>query len=112
NDALRNHVRFRLGPSVVLALGVRAKAPGEAMVGHPVELVATELQGTLLAYERLLGDAMRGDQSLFASEAMVEAEWRVVDGVLAAAEPPIEYEPGTWGPPTERLLPGGWHDPS
>jgi glucose-6-phosphate 1-dehydrogenase len=115
NDALRNHVRFRLGPSVVLALGVRAKVPGEAMVGHPVELVATEMQGTLLAYERLLGDAMRGDQSLFASEAMVEAEWRVVDGVLAGpndGDAPIEYEPGTWGPPTERLVPGGWHDPS
>lgn len=110
--SLHNYVRFRLGPSVSIALGVRAKRPGEAMVGQPVELMATESEGSLLAYEHLLGDAMRGDQSLFASEAMVEAEWRVVDGVLAAADAPIEYEPGTWGPPTDRLLPGGWHDPA
>jgi glucose-6-phosphate 1-dehydrogenase len=111
-QALHNYVRFRLGPNVTIALGVRAKEPGEAMVGHAVELKATEMQGPLLPYERLLGDAMRGDQTLFASEAMVEAEWRVVDGVLARDAAPIEYEPGTWGPPTERLLPpGGWHDP-
>ncbi len=108
---LHNYVRFRLGPTVCIALGVRAKQPGEQMVGKPVELVATEAQGPLLTYERLLGDAMRGDQSLFASEAMVEAQWRVVDGVLPRTAPPVEYEPGTWGPPTERLLPGGWHDP-
>ncbi|MGZ3441606.1 MAG: glucose-6-phosphate dehydrogenase [Polyangia bacterium] len=111
-ESLRNYVRFRLGPNVSIALGVRAKEPGEAMVGHPVELVAAEMPGQLLPYERLLGDAMRGDQSLFASEAMVEAEWRVVDGVLKRDAAPIEYEPGTWGPPTDRLMPGGWHDPS
>ena len=111
-ERLHNYVRFRLGPKVSIALGVRAKKPGEAMVGHPVELVASESQGSLLAYERLLGDAMRGDQTLFASEPMVEAEWRVVDGVLRADDAPVEYEPGSWGPPTDRLLPGGWHDPS
>ncbi|MDB4964914.1 MAG: glucose-6-phosphate dehydrogenase [Myxococcales bacterium] len=111
-QALHNYVRFRLGPKVVIALGMRAKKPGEAMVGHPVELLASESQGSLLAYERLLGDAMRGDQSLFASEAMVEAEWRVVDGVVRATGEPIEYEPGSWGPPTDGLLPGAWHDPT
>jgi glucose-6-phosphate 1-dehydrogenase len=108
---LRNYVRFRLGPTVNIALGVRAKEQGEAMVGRPVELMATETEGSLLAYERLLGDALRGDQSLFASEAQVEAEWRVVDGVLGAKDAPIEYEPGTWGPPTNGFPPGGWHDP-
>jgi glucose-6-phosphate 1-dehydrogenase len=112
-ESLHNHVRFRLGPDVAVALGVRAKQAGEAMVGRPVELLAAEVKGTLLAYERLLGDAMRGDQSLFASQAMVEAEWRVVDAVLRSTETPAEYEPGSWGPPTQKILPGGgWHDPS
>ena len=111
--ALRNYVRFRLGPGVSIALGVRVKHGGEAMAGDPVELVATETAGKLLAYERLLGDAMRGDQSLFASEAMVESEWRVVDGVLQRPEPPDEYEPGSWGPPAAAtMVPGGWHDPA
>lgn len=56
---------------------------------------------------------MNGDQTLFASEAQVEAQWRVVDGVLRRSEDPIAYAPGTWGPLSERVMPpGGWHDPS
>ncbi len=108
---MKNYARMRLGPTVNIAVGMRVKKEGEAMVGEPVELLATEAQAKLLAYERLLGDAMRGDQTLFASEAQVEAEWRVVDGILSESTPPVEYEPGSWGPPTDALLPGGWHDP-
>jgi glucose-6-phosphate 1-dehydrogenase len=108
---LKNYARMRLGPTVNIAVGMRAKKEGEAMVGEPVELLATEAEAKLLAYERLLGDAMRGDQTLFASEAQVEAEWQVVDGILAESTPPVLYEPGSWGPPTDELLPGGWHDP-
>ena len=50
------------------------------------------------AYERLLGDAMRGDPTLFAREDSVEEAWRIVDPVLKAGTPVYEYEPGTWGP--------------
>jgi glucose-6-phosphate 1-dehydrogenase len=67
------------------------------------------------AYERLLGDAMRGDSTLFARADEVEAAWRVVDPVLGAATPVSEYAPGTWGPPeADRHVvpPGGWKAPT
>ena len=110
-----SYVRFRLGPDVAIAIGMRSKTPGEAMVGHEVELLATQGIGDEMgAYERLLGDAMRGDATLFAREDAVEAEWRIVEPVLASAVPPHEYAAGTWGPAeADRLVdrPGGWHKP-
>jgi glucose-6-phosphate 1-dehydrogenase len=109
-----NHLRFRLGPDVAIALGIRAKAVGESMVGQGVELVAArEGPSGMLPYERLLGDAMMGDPTLFAREDAIEAEWRVVDDVLGDAVPLGEYEPGTWGPAeADRVAPpGGWHQP-
>ncbi|GHO47131.1 hypothetical protein KSX_52940 [Ktedonospora formicarum] len=66
-------------------------------------------------YERLLGDALRGDPALFVREDTVEAAWRVVDQVLDEATPFYEYEPNTWGPPeAEKLIAdaGGWHNPT
>jgi len=66
------------------------------------------------AYERLLGDAMRGDPTLFAREDSVEEAWRIVDPVLKADTPVYEYEPGTWGPPEveQRVVPpDGWNNP-
>jgi glucose-6-phosphate 1-dehydrogenase len=110
-----NYVRFRLGPDVAIALGVRSKTPGEAMVGHEVELLATEgVRNEMDAYERLLGDAMNGDATLFAREDSVEAQWRIVAPVLSSAAALHEYEPGTWGPgEADRLMDrsGGWHKP-
>ena len=50
------------------------------------------------AYERVLGDAMAGDATLFAREDYVEEAWRIVDPMLKAATPIYEYEPATWGP--------------
>jgi glucose-6-phosphate 1-dehydrogenase len=109
-----NHLRFRLGPDVTIALGLRSKIPGEGMAGELVELQACDLgEERPLPYERLLGDAMRGDPTLFATQATVEAQWRVVDGVLGDVVPLDLYEPETWGPATsERLAPAvGWRDP-
>jgi glucose-6-phosphate 1-dehydrogenase len=110
-----NYVRFRLGPDHAIALGVRSKAPGEAMVGEDVELLATQGSGDEMdAYERLLGDAMKGDATLFAREDAVEAEWRIVGPILASASSPHEYEVGSWGPTeADRLIDrsGGWHKP-
>jgi glucose-6-phosphate 1-dehydrogenase len=111
-----NYARFRLGPDVAIALGVRSKTPGEAMVGHEVELLAAEgHRDEMTAYERLLGDAMKGDATLFAREDMVEAEWRIVGQLLTGHTPAHAYEPGTWGPAeADRLMQhaGGWHNPA
>jgi glucose-6-phosphate 1-dehydrogenase len=66
-------------------------------------------------YERLLGDAMRGDATLFTREDEVEAEWRVVDPVVAAPPPVRPYEPRSWGLPEADLLvaaDGGWRNPT
>jgi glucose-6-phosphate 1-dehydrogenase len=94
-----NYVRFRLGPDVAIAIGVQVKRPGEISVGEDKELLAwAEMEHGMLPYERLLGDAMRGDSSLFAREDTIEAQWRIVEPVLDAKAPVHIYDPGTWGP--------------
>jgi glucose-6-phosphate 1-dehydrogenase len=113
--ASSDYYRFRLGPDVTLALGVHVKRPGETMAGQCRELLAMQdPRCDMLPYERLIGDALRGDGSLFARQDAIEAQWRVVDPVLAAATPVKPYEAGTWGPSeAERLVGarGGWHAP-
>jgi glucose-6-phosphate 1-dehydrogenase len=97
--AFSNHLRFRLSPDVLIGLGIRVKVPGERRVGEDVELVAAQSEGDAMApYERLLGDAMRGDSSLFASEPTVMAQWRIVDPILGNVTPLYFYEQGSWGP--------------
>jgi glucose-6-phosphate 1-dehydrogenase len=114
-----NHVRFRLSPQVVIALAARAKRPGEGMLGEDVELSVVDqtVQGEhvrMEAYERLLGDAMAGDATLFARQDVVEAAWAIVDPVIQRPGPMFEYEPGTWGPSEADALVaevGGWNTP-
>ena len=114
--AMGNYVRFRLGPDVAIALGASAKRPGEAMAGQPIELALARhpTADELDAYARLLGDAMDGDPTLFARQDAVEAAWAVVDPLLHVEEPPLLYEPGSWGPrEADRLTAsiGGWANP-
>jgi len=113
--ATSNYFRARLGPEVVISMGTRVKQAGEAMRGEPVELIARhEPRSDELPYERLLGDAMRGDATLFTSDDAVEAAWAVVDPVLASATPVHAYESGSWGPvEAQRIVDGDdvWHDP-
>jgi glucose-6-phosphate 1-dehydrogenase len=115
DDARRNAFRFTLSPNVELALLARAKVPGEQMVGEDVQLVAQHHRpDEMPPYERLLGDAMRGDATLFAREDTVEAAWRVVGAILDDTTPLHTYAPGTWGPAeADRLLTDDdcWHDP-
>jgi glucose-6-phosphate 1-dehydrogenase len=110
---LPNYFRFRLSPDVMIALGTKTKIPGEAMVGERIELVARHSSGDEMdPYERLLGDAMKGDATLFAREDGVEAAWRVVQPIIETPTSLHEYEPGTWGPrEADRLIEGSWHTP-
>ena len=112
----QNHLRFRISPDVDVAIGMTVMAPGEEMVGESAEMLAhhhpeaTEID----AYERVLGDAMVGDASIFARQDYVEEAWRVVDPILKLATPAYEYEPGTWGPKEVEARitpPGGWANP-
>jgi glucose-6-phosphate 1-dehydrogenase len=111
-----NYLRLRLSPDVNIAIGARVKTPGEAMVSEPVELslVHHSAGDVMTPYERLLGDAIAGDPTLFAREDAVEAAWAIVDPVLDDATPVHPYDAGTWGPAdADRLTRevGGWVSP-
>ncbi len=110
-----NYYRFRISPIVKISLGARAKIAGEAMHGEEVELVAVHQSPDEMApYERLLGAAMKGDETLFVREDSVEAQWRIVDPILGNVTPVYEYAPHTWGPlEADQLIAndGGWYNP-
>ena len=115
-----NYVRFRLGPDrVSIGLGVRTKEPGEEMRGRDTELLMCDAEaGARSAYERLIGDALRGDPSLFARQDSIEAAWRIVEGITAGAPAvaaaPLPYARGSWGPVAADAMAtdiGGWVDP-
>jgi glucose-6-phosphate 1-dehydrogenase len=110
-----NYWRFRVGPDQAIAMGAHAKQAGERMLGREVELfVDQKAPEEMEPYERLIGDAISGDATLFAREDEVEAAWAAVDPILHASTPVFEYDPGTWGPAEAfYIIHGacGWHDP-
>ena len=110
-----NYLRFRLSPNPAIALASRVKRGGEEFVGEQRELYLCEdWPNQELPYERLLGDAMAGDATLFSDQEAVEAAWAVVDPVLSKHHPALAYQPGTWGPKEADALiagNGGWHNP-
>jgi len=115
-DLKSNYFRFQISPEIVFAVGMMAITPGTEKTGACVEMEAARnpAPDEMDAYERLLGDAMRGNPTLFAREDSVEEAWRIVDPVLKSPPPVYEYEPGTWGPKeADRIAPpGGWQSPT
>jgi glucose-6-phosphate 1-dehydrogenase len=109
------HMRIRVSPDMSIGLGVRVKTPGERMVGRDVELeMHRGAACDMPPYERLLGDASRGNSELFARQDLIEAQWRIVEPVLGNATPLYPYAPGTWGPDeADQLIDGDgpWCDP-
>jgi glucose-6-phosphate 1-dehydrogenase len=109
-----NYWRMRISPDIAIAIGANVISPGHEKRSEVVEMLVTHhpCPGEMDAYERLLGDALAGDATLFAREDYVEEAWRIVDPILSPTEEPVEYAPGTWGPPTGEVTPpGGWQDP-
>jgi glucose-6-phosphate 1-dehydrogenase len=111
-----NYVRFRISPEITLAFGMNVIAPGEETVSQPVEMIASRhpRADEMDAYERVLGDAMAGDATLFAREDYVEEAWRIVDPALKAGTPVYPYEPNSWGPSEvdQQVSPvNGWQNP-
>jgi glucose-6-phosphate 1-dehydrogenase len=111
-----NYFRFRLSPNAEIALAARVKLPGEEFIGERRELYLLEQHaGEESPYERLLGDAMKGDGGLFTREDAVEAAWMVVDQILKHHPRVRPYRRGTWGPKQADALiasSGGWHNPT
>jgi glucose-6-phosphate 1-dehydrogenase len=116
-DLELNYCRLRISPDITFAIGANVIAPGQETVSGTAEMLGTRLlrADEMDAYERVLGDAMAGDASLFAREDYVEEAWRIVDPVLKAKTPVYEYEPRTWGPnevDQNVSPPGGWQNPT
>jgi glucose-6-phosphate 1-dehydrogenase len=109
------HMRIRVSPDMTIGLGVRVKTPGERMVGRDVELeLHRQSVEDMPPYQRLLGDASRGNSELFSRQDLVEAQWRVVEPILGNVTPYYTYAPGTWGPEEAHQLIGNdgpWLDP-
>jgi glucose-6-phosphate 1-dehydrogenase len=117
DNIARNYIRFRISPEMTVAIGANVMGPGEQMASEAVEIIASSHPSPeeMDAYERVLGDAMVGDATLFAREDYVEEAWRIVDPMLKAATPIYEYDKGTWGPTenAEKVSPpGGWQNPT
>jgi glucose-6-phosphate 1-dehydrogenase len=89
------------------------------MTGQMLELSVVEgaeqgQSGRMDAYERLIGDAIMGDATLFARQDVVEAAWAIVDPVIHGPSPMYDYDPNTWGPSQADALVagvGGWLTP-
>jgi glucose-6-phosphate 1-dehydrogenase len=115
--ATPNYLRFRINPDMTIALGTTVMDEDDREVGKQVELLASRRPGAteMDAYERVLGDALNGDRTLFARQDYVEEAWRIVDPVLKERTPVYEYEAGSWGPHEvdKNVTPAcGWLNPT
>jgi glucose-6-phosphate 1-dehydrogenase len=114
-DLAANYLRQRISPDVGIALGINGVSLESDSKARVVELIASRHPGAdeMDAYERVLGDAMAGDATLFAREDYVEEAWRIVDPILKANTPVYEYDPKSWGPKEAEQItpPGGWQNP-
>ncbi len=111
-----NYFRFRVTPTLVIAVGAFVKLPGRRFQGEPVELVVSEHADPheAGAYEELLWDAMQRQTARFARQDYVEEAWRIVDPILGDVVPVHGYARGSWGPAEADALAqadGGWLNP-
>lgn len=112
-----NRLVFQLGNEGGIELSLQAKAPGDKLRSREVDLdVHHEVlfDGEVDAYDRLIEDALFGDERRFGSEVLVEQQWRIVDPLLHDPPRCDLYHEGTWGPRSADALAapiGGWHDP-
>jgi glucose-6-phosphate 1-dehydrogenase len=114
-DLSAHHLALRIQPDEGISMVFRAKEPGPGMIldavpmdfayGGSFRTRSTE------PYERLLHDAMAGDQTLFLRADAVERSWEIVAPILNTASPVHPYAAGTWGPgaATKLIAPRTWH---
>jgi glucose-6-phosphate 1-dehydrogenase len=112
-----NQMVLRIDPSPGLRTALTSKGPKERSSYRQVHLdmlFATELGEPLQPYERLLADAIAGDDHLFTREDSVEETWRIVQPLLDHPPPVHTYPQGSWGPEeADGLIRGvsSWHTP-
>lgn len=101
-DAPTNALIFRIQPREGITLLLQAKQPG---LHNDTDIVEMDFDydksfgGSIDAYQRVIVDAIRGDQALFASAPEVMASWRIVEHVLSNwtthTDSVVKYESGT-----------------
>ncbi len=113
-----DHLTFDLADQSKMSLSFYGKRPGPGMKLDKLSLQFamqdSELGGDVLeAYERLILDAMRGDQTLFTSAEGIERVWEVSAPLLENPPPVRPYGPGTWGPNAihQLIAPHAWRLP-
>jgi len=106
-----NRLTFRTKPDDGISFSMQAKKPGPSMVSRPIELhLEHDRPRGRDAYDRLIGDALRGDPALFARQDGVMEAWRVVEQLLSEGRPVVPYQQGSWGPTeADALLGSDWH---
>jgi glucose-6-phosphate 1-dehydrogenase len=114
-DQGTNELVLELTDSARISVGLRGKRPGPDMDLAEATLrldFAEQMDDAepLEAYERLLLDVLRGDQTLFTRSDEVDRLWQVCEPVLQAPPEVQSYERGSWGPQAALDLPGpgGW----
>jgi glucose-6-phosphate 1-dehydrogenase len=113
-----NELVLELTDSPRISVDLHAKRPGPemALTTSTLSLDVTDDDPDdepLEAYERLLLDVMRGDQTLFTRSDEVDRLWQLCESVLEAPPDPLPYAQGSWGPDEALGLPGprGWRLP-
>jgi glucose-6-phosphate 1-dehydrogenase len=109
-----HHLTLRIQPDEGISLVFRAKEPGPGMAldAVPMDFAygSSFRTRSAEAYERLLHDAMAGDQTLFLRQDAVERSWQIVAPVLDASGTVHPYAAGTWGPGAadDLIAPRAW----
>jgi glucose-6-phosphate 1-dehydrogenase len=114
-----NRLTLELGDCPAFGVSLMIKRPGPVLALQELRfsLDLAEEQPEHMpqeAYERLLLDVMRGDQTLFTRADEVDRLWHVCQPVLDTAPRVLTYPQGSWGPEPALQLPGprGWHLPN
>ena len=99
-----NQIVMQIQPDETIAIRFGAKRPGKDLITDPVYMkfdYKTSFDHELMsAYQRLLLDAMGGDQTNFIRQDAVESSWRVIDRIrdLMRESDPESYPVHSWGP--------------
>ncbi len=115
-DMPQNLLRIEIQPEEAVKLTVLAKIPGPEINVKPVDMEFSYGHSFMAqpaeAYERLIHDAMSGDQTLFARADGVQRAWQVLQPVLDSVTPVHPYPAGSWGPPEADglIAPRRWLD--
>ncbi len=100
-----NVLIYRLQPNEGIVVRFMSKKPGNEIALEENFLQfcyrqdsASQNHALPDPYEKLILDAIRGDQTFFADKEEIEDSWKFIDELIKARKDPKEYEPGTWGP--------------